>query len=110
MSCLRSHQSPRSLWLPVFLLLPICCGWRAGTAGAEAKYELPGAVSRWATASRLIGRADPQERLGVGGTSVATPNWAGIVDLGVQWLRNQRPTAWRALRSESWDRTARRWR
>ena len=34
-------------------------------AGAAEKYELPGAVSRWATLSRLVGRADPHERLGM---------------------------------------------
>jgi subtilase family serine protease len=47
------------------LLLLVWFGWSAERARAEQKYELPGAVSRWATGSRLIGRADPHERLGM---------------------------------------------
>jgi subtilase family serine protease len=47
------------------LLLLVWFGWSAETVRAEEKYELPGAVSRWATVSRLIGRADPHERLGM---------------------------------------------
>ncbi len=61
----QPHRSALSRRLPLLLLVAMGLGWRAQTARAEEKYELPAAVSRWATVSRLIGRADPHERLGM---------------------------------------------
>jgi pseudomonalisin len=54
------------------LLLSLWLGWSTERARAKDKYELPGAVSPRATASRRVGRADPHGRL------------AGSITLGVR--------------------------
>jgi pseudomonalisin len=59
------RRGPLIRWLLLLLLFPLGFGWRFETARAEQKYELPGAVSRRATVSRLAGRADPHDRLGM---------------------------------------------
>jgi pseudomonalisin len=63
MCCPQSRRYARSCRLLLVLLLPVWFGWGVERARAEEKYELPGAVSSRAAASRRIGRADPHGRL-----------------------------------------------
>jgi pseudomonalisin len=60
----QARRNARSSRLLLVLLLPVWFEWSAETVRAEEKYELPGAVSLRATASRRTGRADPRGRLG----------------------------------------------
>lgn len=63
MCCPQARRHARSRRRLLVLLLPVWFQWSAERARAEEKYELPGAVSPRATASRRIERAGPHGRL-----------------------------------------------
>jgi pseudomonalisin len=54
-----THRRP----LRLMFLFVICSAWGVETARAQGNYALPGAVSRRATTSNLVGRAGPHDRL-----------------------------------------------
>jgi pseudomonalisin len=60
---LQPHKDTHRRPLRLMFLFVICCAWGVETARAQGNYTLPGAVSRRATASNLVGRAGPHDRL-----------------------------------------------